>query len=932
MYKPSSLFTSAFISYSRRNLSFARKLYHRLETENWDTWFDQEDIPAAVDFQQEIEEGIRCTDNFIFIISPDSVASQYCRMEIEIAVRYHKRIIPLLHKDLETDKDWSSLHPAIGKINWLFFMEDGDFDKSYQLFVDILNSHKSYVHQHTQLLYHALEWQKSGRSEHKILTRNLRMSSQTWLKTTFSGQPPCTPTPLHCEFIAQSQKSAQNGGCEVFIGQLPTYNELREKVRLSLLRAGLTCWAHEYDIKPGSKYRKMVESGIELSNNILFFITEDSIKTESCLWEIDYARSLNKRIIPVVLQEVDMDSLPLFLRGLQKIPLYSLENINALFLNHTNEFSSLLNIVESDKEYLNTHKIILNQALKWKNNKEIPSLLLMNTTLELAKAWLSTAQNRPHYGATELHKEFINRSSTDTIGLQLEIYISYSRNDSEYARQINEELQLAGRITWFDQENISEENLLVESIENSLNLLFILSNQSHNSFFALNEAEYALSKQKRLLVLQIEPLENPIPSILKNCKIVDASNLKPKEALHRLLVELDSNKEYLTLFARWQQKANQWQQSNKNPDLLLRAAELEQAKQWYTEALEKGIQPKPTDAITLFLDESELRIMAEKEEENRRQREFMHLEMQKARSEKRFQRLVTFVVSIALFFSGLFAFMSYRAYHNSKTTFTTRYENLLTVMANVKAKQIEAIFTQMGNSLELVRNTPALVDLVKELEKEDATRFSAIERGFNKSLVPLQNAYNYLDIGIANRNGKILYKSNYNDKTLIKNSFLTEFKYAIDQFAQKQNLTHYITVGTKTFLLSAVRSENEVIGVFVAVFDLQENIYPLLNVDNTLGETGEIILTSYFDNQTSLKIISPAKFKKEPLPIPLIPYNIENAAHAQASKSNALPFTKMMKDYRGTETLTSGRYIPVVGWGIVVKIDKEAMLRDFKFF
>jgi hypothetical protein len=936
MYKPSNLFTSAFISYSRRNLAFARKLYNRLESDDWDIWFDQEDIPPGVDFQEEIEEGIRCTDNFIFIISPDSVVSRYCRMEIEIAVKYHKRIIPLLNVDLEKDEEWAALHPSVGRINWLFFVEEDDFDKSYRSLLSIMESHQDYVHQHTLLLFHAIEWQKSGRDERLILTRDLRSSAHKWLKTTFVGQAPCTPTKLHCEFIAQSQKSAQNGSCDVFLGQLPYFNELREKVRLSLLRVGLTTWTHEFDIKPGAGSRVSIDTGIELSDNVVFFINRDSIADEKSLKEVEYAISLEKRIIPIVLEFVAETEFPEYLKELQKISFENLVSTQSVFINNTPEFALLLGILESEKDYLNTHKILLNQALKWKRNREIPSLLLTGRALELAKAWLATAQNKSAYRATTLHSEFIQKSITDTIGLQAEIYLSYSRNDSEYARKINEELQLAGRITWFDQENVSQSELHHENIDACLNVLFIFSKQSLDSKFCLQEIEYAFSKHKKIIVLQIEDTQNVVPLEIKIFNILNVIGLSTSETLQRLLVELDSNREYLELFARWQQKANQWKASGKNPEFLLRAAEMKEAKAWYKQALDNETQPKPTDTIALYLDESEMLIMVQKELEDKRQNELLHLEMQKARTEQRFQRLLTLASTVVLLGIGLFAVFSYRAYHNSKATFTNRYENLVSVMADVKAKQIESIFSQMGNSLELLRNTPELTALVEKLEKEDESKYFALEKQISHSLLPLQKAYNYLDIGISNRNGKVLFKVNPNDATLVRGNFLLDFKDAIDEFSssssKEPSSTQYITEGTRVFMLTPIESNQNVIGVYVAVYDLKSNIYPLLNVENTLGETGEIILSSFFDNRTSLKIISPLKFKYEKIPWVVNTLNSNNASHLRATRQSTGPFTEFMKDYRGEEALISGLHIPVVNWGIVVKIDRRAMHRDFKFF
>ncbi|RKZ53666.1 MAG: hypothetical protein DRR16_01635 [Candidatus Parabeggiatoa sp. nov. 3] len=52
-----------------------------------------------------------------------------------------------------------------------------------------------------------------------------------------------------------------------------------------------------------------------------------------------------------------------------------------------------------------------------------------------------------------LHKALITAS--ETAGQAgTEVFISYSRKDSDFARQLNTQLLKAGKTTWFDQESI----------------------------------------------------------------------------------------------------------------------------------------------------------------------------------------------------------------------------------------------------------------------------------------------------------------------------------------------------------------------------------------------------------------------------------------------------------------------------------------------
>jgi hypothetical protein len=109
---------NAFVSYGRADSkAFATKLHARLIEQGLKIWFDQNDTPLGVDFQEQIYDGIEKSHNFLFIIAPHSVKSSYCLKEIVWAVQPRKRIIPLLH--VEPKDCWDKMHPTIEKINWL---------------------------------------------------------------------------------------------------------------------------------------------------------------------------------------------------------------------------------------------------------------------------------------------------------------------------------------------------------------------------------------------------------------------------------------------------------------------------------------------------------------------------------------------------------------------------------------------------------------------------------------------------------------------------------------------------------------------------------------------------------------------------------------------------------------------------------------------
>src|ERR1700731_3986155 len=92
-----------FISYSRKDKNFVRKLGEALNARDRKAWIDWKDIPLTAEWQQEIFRNIDSADNFLFVISPDSVASANCRREIERAVEKHKKMAHISYRAVTDD-------------------------------------------------------------------------------------------------------------------------------------------------------------------------------------------------------------------------------------------------------------------------------------------------------------------------------------------------------------------------------------------------------------------------------------------------------------------------------------------------------------------------------------------------------------------------------------------------------------------------------------------------------------------------------------------------------------------------------------------------------------------------------------------------------------------------------------------------------------
>lgn len=99
-----------FISYARVDKPYCIQIVDTLYVH--DTWYDQR-LHAGQDWWKEITLRIEWCDGFVYLLSPESVVSEYCIKEYELARSLNKHIFPvLIHKDTKVPKELQELQYA----------------------------------------------------------------------------------------------------------------------------------------------------------------------------------------------------------------------------------------------------------------------------------------------------------------------------------------------------------------------------------------------------------------------------------------------------------------------------------------------------------------------------------------------------------------------------------------------------------------------------------------------------------------------------------------------------------------------------------------------------------------------------------------------------------------------------------------------------
>ena len=119
---PSAVSTSirVFISYAREDTEFVDLLVSALKERSIAAWLDRREIPPAADWLRRIIQGITEATFFIFVVSPHSVVSEICGVELRQAVALNKPLAPII-------RHAAPLPESLGADQWSDFTDGQAF-------------------------------------------------------------------------------------------------------------------------------------------------------------------------------------------------------------------------------------------------------------------------------------------------------------------------------------------------------------------------------------------------------------------------------------------------------------------------------------------------------------------------------------------------------------------------------------------------------------------------------------------------------------------------------------------------------------------------------------------------------------------------------------------------------------------------------------
>ena len=149
-----------FISYSRQDMEIADRFVEALDREGFAVTIDRRDLPYGEEWLKELADFIAGADTVVALVSPAFLASKACNWELGQVKATNKRLVPVvIEKVLIAD-----LPESVGKIHLLPATGAFDFETHLRPLVEVLNSNRQWIKEHSRLASHARQWIVRGRA------------------------------------------------------------------------------------------------------------------------------------------------------------------------------------------------------------------------------------------------------------------------------------------------------------------------------------------------------------------------------------------------------------------------------------------------------------------------------------------------------------------------------------------------------------------------------------------------------------------------------------------------------------------------------------------------------------------------------------------------------------------------------------------------
>ncbi|MEZ5844861.1 MAG: TIR domain-containing protein [Hyphomicrobiaceae bacterium] len=208
---------------------------------------------------------------------------------------------------------------------------------------------------------------------------------------------------------ARSDRSA-NEKLRVFVSYSRDDLAFAEQLYDGLDFAGFAPTLDRHGISGGEDWKERLGNLIRETDTVVFVVSPASAVSDICAWEVEEARRLGQRIIPVVCRPLGETRPPEALADLNYIYFYA--EPKSPGSGFATGLRRLKEALDTDLDWHREHTRLLIRATEWEAGGRLASRLLSGSDIQAAKDW---AARRPRTAPelTDLQREFIRASEDE---------------------------------------------------------------------------------------------------------------------------------------------------------------------------------------------------------------------------------------------------------------------------------------------------------------------------------------------------------------------------------------------------------------------------------------------------------------------------------------------------------------------------------------
>jgi WD40 repeat protein len=167
-----------------------------------------------------------------------------------------------------------------------------------------------------------------------------------------------------------------------------------------------------------------------------------------------------------------------------------------------------------------------------------------------------------------------------------DVFLSYSRRDSEFVDRLSAALDVRGKQVWLDTGSIADAEVFPQAIRTAIEtsdaFLFVITPEAVSSAYCEQEVTYAGELGKRIVPVLRQPVEDSeIPTEIRERNWIPfTEDGEFDSASDRVVQALDTDLEHRKEHTRWLVKSIEWDSEGRDRSFLLRGSELKVAENW----------------------------------------------------------------------------------------------------------------------------------------------------------------------------------------------------------------------------------------------------------------------------------------------------------------------------------------------------------------